>query len=212
MARQFFSKQRTRIGAGIAVLGIALFSAAQAEVSLGSLESPANAPIVARGASMRVADNSKVMMHMDHGAPEGAAAGETFKAGDIAVTSAWTRATPGGAKIAGGYLRITNEGKTADRLVSVSSALAGHSEIHEMSMANGVMKMREITGGLTIKPGETVALKPGGFHMMFMDIKQPLKQGDTLKATLTFEKAGPLDVAFKVGAIGAKGPDTSSKP
>ena len=121
------------------------------------------------------------------------------------VATPWTRATPGGAKIAGGYLKITNNGKSPDRLVSVTSAGADRVEIHEMSMTDGVMKMRPLTDGLTIKPGETVELKPGGFHMMFMDIKQPLKQGDTLKATLKFEKAGTLDVSFSVNAIGAIG-------
>lgn len=111
----------------------------------------------------------------------------------------------GGAKIAGGYLKITNTGKSPDRLVSAISAGADRVEIHEMSMTDGVMKMRPLADGLTIKPGETVELKPGGLHMMFMDIKQPLKQGDKLKATLTFEKAGKLDVSFDVNAMGATG-------
>ena len=149
---------------------------------------------------------------MDHGkmdhmkmdaAP--AASGDTFKVGDLVVVSPWTRATPGGAKIAGGYLKITNNGTAADRLVSATSVGADHVEIHEMSMTDGVMKMRPLTDGLAIKPGETVELKPGGFHMMFMGIKQPLKQGDTLKATLKFEKAGTVDVSFGVNAIGATG-------
>jgi uncharacterized protein YcnI/copper(I)-binding protein len=148
-------------------------------------------------------DHSK----MDH-AQMGAAAqtgNDTFKIGDLAVVSPWTRATPGGAKIAGGYLKITNNGKSSDRLVGATSAGANHVEIHEMSMTDGVMKMRPLADGLTIKPGETVELRPGGFHIMFMDIKQPLKQGDTLKATLAFEKAGKLDVSFNVNAIGASG-------
>lgn len=137
----------------------------------------------------------------DHGAA--AAGADTTKAGDLVVSSPWTRATPGGAKIGGGYLKITNSGKTADRLVGISSNIAGHVEIHEMSMDNGVMKMRPLASGLEIKPGETVELKPGGFHVMFMDLKQPLKEGDTVKATLTFEKAGPVDVSFAVNAVGA---------
>jgi len=142
---------------------------------------------------------------VDHG-QMGAAApvgGESFTIGALKVTAPWTRATPGGAKIAGGYLTITNTGKEPDRLVSASTAVADHAEIHEMSMANGVMKMRPLADGLTIKPGETVALKPGGYHMMFMGLKQQLKQGDKLKATLVFAKAGKLDVTFTVGGIGA---------
>jgi uncharacterized protein YcnI/copper(I)-binding protein len=146
--------------------------------------------------------------HMDHGSMKGmsaspAAGGDTFKVGDLVVASPWTRATPGGAKIAGGYLKITNNGNSADRLVKATASITDRVEIHEMSMTDGVMKMRPLPEGLAIKPGETVELKPGGFHMMFMDIKQPLKQGDTLKATLVFEKAGTLDVSFGVNALGA---------
>lgn len=159
-----------------------------------------------------VADTTIAQAQMDHGAMDHSKMGaapqtgsDTYKVGDLTVASTWTRATPGGAKIAGGYLKITNNGKSPDRLVSVTSAGADRVEIHEMSMTDGVMKMRPLTDGLTIKPGETVELKPGGFHMMFMDIKQPLKQGDTLKATLKFEKAGTLDVSFSVNAIGAIG-------
>lgn len=160
---------------------------------------------------LRIAtDTSTAQAQMDHGnmdhskmdtAPQ--TGGDTLKVGDLVVASPWTRATPGGAKIAGGYLRITNNGNAADRLINVVSAGADRVEIHEMSMTDGVMKMRPLPDGLTVKPGETVELKPGGFHMMFMDIKQPLKQGDTLKATLTFEKAGKLDVSFDVNAMGA---------
>jgi copper(I)-binding protein len=129
----------------------------------------------------------------------------TFKLGDLIVTSPWTRATPGGAKIAGGYLKVANNGTTADRFVGAKSDTADRVEIHEMSMSDGVMKMRPLPDGLEIKPGETVELKSGGYHLMFMDLKQPLKQGDTLKATLQFEKAGSLDVDFNVNALGATG-------
>src|ERR1700709_1335139 len=127
----------------------------------------------------------------------------TFKLGDLTVTSPWTRATPGGAKIAGGYLKITNNGTSADRFVGAKSEATDHVEIHEMSMSDGIMRMRPSPDGLEIKPGETVELKSGGYHLMFMDLKQPLKQGDSFKATLQFEKAGSLDVNFNVNALGA---------
>jgi len=159
-----------------------------------------------------VADTTVAQAQMDHGKMDHmkmdavpATSGDTFKVGDLVVVSPWTRATPGGAKIAGGYLKITNNGTVADRLVGATSVGADHVQIHEMSMTDGVMKMRPLADGLDIKPGETVELKPGGFHMMFMGIKQPLKQGDTLKATLKFEKAGTVDVSFGVNAIGATG-------
>lgn len=135
---------------------------------------------------------------------QGAMAGSaTFKLGDLTVTSPWTRATPGGAKIAGGYLKITNNGATPDRFVGAKSAEANQVETHEMSMNDGVMKMRPLPNGVEIKPGETVEFKPGGYHLMFMDIRLPFKQGDTIKATLQFEKAGSLDVKFIVRALGA---------
>lgn len=168
-----------------------------------SLKSPAPAlRIVADSVTTGQAqmDHSK----MGHGQAAAAPSGnDTYKTGDLVVVSPWTRATPGGAKIAGGYLKVTNNGTSADRLTGATTVSADRVEIHEMSMTDGVMKMRLLADGLTIKPGETVELKPGGFHMMFMDIKQPLKQGETLKATLTFEKAGKLDVSFNVNAIGA---------
>lgn len=167
-----------------------------------SLKSPAPAlRIVADSVTTGQAqmDHSK----MGHGQAAAPAGTDTYKIGDLLVASPWTRATPGGAKIAGGYLKVTNSGTSADRLTGATTASADRVEIHEMSMTDGVMKMRPLADGLTIKPGETVELKPGGFHMMFMDIKQPLKQGETLKATLTFEKAGKLDVSFNVNAIGA---------
>jgi copper(I)-binding protein len=142
-------------------------------------------------------------MHMDQSGQGAMARSATFKRGDLTVTAPWTRATPGGAKIAGGYLKITNNGAAADRFTGARSDAADHVEIHEMSMSDGVMKMRPLPNGLEIKPGETVELKSGGYHLMFMDLKQPLKQGDTLKATLQFEKAGSLDVNFNVNALGA---------
>lgn len=128
---------------------------------------------------------------------------DKYKAGDLTVSAPWSRATPGGAKIAGGYLKITNTGTSPDRLVSAATVAAGRVEIHEMSMTNGVMQMRPLAEGLTIKPGETVELKPGGLHIMFMDLTQPFKQGDFVKATLQFEKAGKLEVSFSIAAIGA---------
>jgi copper(I)-binding protein len=142
---------------------------------------------------------------MDQGAQSATAGVATFKLGDLTVTSPWTRATPGGAKIAGGYLKIFNNGTSVDRFVGGKSEATDHVEIHEMSMIDGVMKMRPLPNGLEIKPGETVELKPGSYHLMFMDLKRPLKQGDTFKATLQFEKAGSLDLNFNVNALGATG-------
>jgi copper(I)-binding protein len=128
------------------------------------------------------------------------------KAGDIEITAAWARATPKGAQVGGGYLKITNTGTTPDRLTGGSSAVSGKFEVHEMSMSGGVMKMRALDKGVEIKPGETVEFKPGGYHLMFVGLKQPLERGKPFTATLQFEKAGKVEVQFKVEPIGAPAP------
>lgn len=133
-----------------------------------------------------------------------AAPAHDFILGPLKIAHPWTRATPSGAKVAGGYLKITNTGTQPDRLVGGSFARAGRFEVHEMKMDGGVMKMRELQSGLVIKPGETVELKPGGYHVMFMDLKEPLKPGEMLKGQLRFEKAGTVDVEYKVEAVGAQ--------
>ena len=130
------------------------------------------------------------------------AAAHEYKLGPLQIVHPWTRATPKGASVAGGYVKITNTGSAPDRLVGGSSGFAGRFEVHEMRMADGVMQMRPLPQGLELKPGETVELKPGSFHLMFLDLKQPLQQGERVKGTLVFEKAGPVDVEYVVEAVG----------
>jgi len=129
-----------------------------------------------------------------------------IKVQDIVITQPWSRATPPGAQIGAGYLVITNKGTAPDRFVGGSTPAAGKIEVHEMTMKDGVMTMRPVSGGLVIDPGKSVTLAPGGYHLMFTDLKAPLKQGDKLKATLEFEKAGKVDVTFEVQSIGAQSP------
>lgn len=129
-----------------------------------------------------------------------------YKIGDLEIVHPWTRATPKGAKVAGGYLKISNKGATPDRLVSARFELAARVEIHEIVHTGGTASMRELRGGLVIKPGATVELKPGGYHIMFMDLRQPLEQGQQVKGALTFEKAGTIEVEFTVEAAGAPTP------
>jgi hypothetical protein len=131
---------------------------------------------------------------------------EDVKAGDLVISQAWTRATPGGATIGGGFLTIENKGSAPDKLVGASSDGAGKVEVHEMAMNNGVMTMRPLEGGLAIDPGKSVRLAPGGLHLMMMGLKSPLKQGDKLAVTLQFEKAGKVAVKLDVEGVGAKGP------
>ena len=131
---------------------------------------------------------------------------EDVKAGDLVISQAWTRATPGGAKTGGGFLTIENKGSAPDKLIGASADGAGKIEVHEMAMNDGVMKMRPVEGGLTIDPGKTVKLAPGGYHLMMMDLKAPLKQGDKLPLTLQFEKAGKVAVTLDVQGVGAPAP------
>ena len=125
---------------------------------------------------------------------------EDIKAGDLVISQAWSRATPNGAKIAGGYLTIENKGTAPDRLIGGSGDIAGKVEVHEMAMNNGVMTMRPLDKGLAIEPGKTVKLAPGGYHLMILDLKGPFKQGEKVPVTLEFEKAGKVNaVARRAG-------------
>lgn len=126
-----------------------------------------------------------------------------YRLGDLQIADPWSRATPPGARVGGGYLKVENKGSMPDRLLSVRMAEAGRVEIHEMSVTDGVMRMRELPTGIVIPPGASVELKPGGLHVMFMDLAAPLKQGDRHAGSLTFERAGQVDVEFTVEAIGA---------
>jgi copper(I)-binding protein len=131
-----------------------------------------------------------------------AASAHDYKLGDLQIAHPWSRATPQGAKVAGGYLKITNAGQAADRLLGGATEVSGRVEVHEMRMDKGVMVMREVKGGLEIKPGATVELKPGGLHLMFMDLKRQLAKDERIKGSLQFEKAGKVDVEFTVEAMG----------
>ena len=130
----------------------------------------------------------------------------TVMAGDIAVVEPWSRATPGSAKVGAGYLVIENRGTAPDRLVGGSLAVAGRVEIHEMSVTDGVMRMKPLENGLAVPPGGRVELKPGGLHAMFVDLKEPLREGQTIAGTLQFERAGTVAVEYRVGGIAAQGP------
>jgi periplasmic copper chaperone A len=133
-----------------------------------------------------------------------------YDVGSIHISDPWARATPKGAVAGAGYMTIANRGTTPDRVSCVSSDASAQCQIHTVTMENGVMKMRPVEGGLEIKPGETVALKPGSFHMMLVDLKHPLDQGQTIKATLKFDHAGTIDVEFPIAAIGAPAPGAAA--
>jgi copper(I)-binding protein len=139
-----------------------------------------------------------------------AAAAEKFTVGSIEIDNPWTRATPKGSTVAGAYLTIVNKGTSPDRLVGGSMEGAAQFQVHQMIEEGGVARMRPVEGGLEIKPGDTVELKPSGYHVMVMGLQKPLGQGQHVKGTLVFQKAGKVDVEFAVLPIGAPGGDHST--
>lgn len=123
----------------------------------------------------------------------------------VEVQHAWARATPGGAKTAALYMTLVNKGTADDRLVSVSTPVAGRAGLHATTTDNGVMRMRPVAA-LDVKPGTPTVLKPGGYHVMLMDLKRPLVAGQSFAVALTFEKAGEIDVTAVVEKAGATSP------
>lgn len=129
---------------------------------------------------------------------------EDVALGDLVLSGAFARATLPGAPVAGGYVTITNNGSDDDRLVAAESAIAEEVQIHEMIMDGDVMKMRRLGDGLPVPAGATVTLEPGGLHLMFMTLKEPLVEGESVEVVLTFEKAGKVALDLAIAASGAQ--------
>jgi periplasmic copper chaperone A len=129
-----------------------------------------------------------------------AAQAQKAKVGSIEIEHAYTRATVPGQKVGGGFMKIENKG-AADSLVSATSPIAGEVQLHEMAMDGNVMKMRQVKD-IVVPAGGTVELKPGGMHIMFMNIKAPLKAGEAVPVKLKFAKAGEVEVKMPVDAMG----------
>ena len=138
-------------------------------------------------------------------------AGQARAAGPISIETPWTRATAVAQSVGGGFMTIVNAGKADDRLVSASSPVAAEVQIHDMKMEEGVMRMRQLTGGLAVPAGARVELKPRSLHLMFMQLKAPLVAGQTVPVTLQFEKAGSVAVQFRVEAMGASAPTATGQ-
>ena len=128
--------------------------------------------------------------------------GTAFADGAIKVEQVWARATPGGAKTGAIYLTLTNTGTSPDTLTAVTTPAADKAELHEMKIQNDIMEMRPVAA-LPIAPGQTVTLEPSGYHIMLVGLKAPLKEGDTVPLTLTFEHAAKQDVRASVTKLGA---------
>lgn len=130
--------------------------------------------------------------------------------GNVQVKDIWARATPGGAQTAAVY--ATLQSTAGDRLTAASTPVAKETQLHTMTMDGGVMKMRQVDG-IDLPAGQTVALKPGGYHIMLMSLAHPLTEGQTFPMTLTFANGGTLTVTVSVQKVGAMGPgDSGSMP
>lgn len=137
-----------------------------------------------------------------HAAPAGA---EDWRLGDLVVSDAWARSTPGMAKTGAVYLTIANHGASADRLVAAATPAAGKAELHTHSMDGNVMRMRPIAA-VEVSPGEPSVMRPGGTHVMLTGLARPLAEGEVFPMTLSFEKAGTVEVRVRVMKIGSMGP------
>lgn len=126
--------------------------------------------------------------------------------GDLKLGHPWSRETAPGQTAGGGFLTVTNSGRQDDILLSATAPVARQVQIHTVSIEGGIMRMREVKGGLPIPAGTTVALKPGGYHLMLIGLKAPLKQGTLIPAELRFKRAGKVRIQFKVEAISYGGP------
>lgn len=121
-----------------------------------------------------------------------------YQHGSLTISHPWSRPTPPGTPVGVGYMTISNQGDTPVTLVSGQTPVAARVSVHETSMQDGLMKMRPLKDGLTVPAGETVALKPHSYHLMLEELERPLKEGDEVPLTLTFEELGPLDVSLHV--------------
>jgi uncharacterized protein YcnI/copper(I)-binding protein len=139
--------------------------------------------------------------HEGHGAHQNA----VVTVGDLDITGQWARAMLPGQPAGGGYLTVANKGGDADRLVSASSPAAGRVEIHSMEVVDGVMVMRPVAGGLEIPAGGKVELKPGGLHLMFLEVAERFEEGGNVPLTLEFEKAGKVELTLPVKAAAGGG-------
>jgi copper(I)-binding protein len=133
-----------------------------------------------------------------------AARAHDYQAGDIAIGHPWTRAIGAAAPTAAGYMSFRNAGTEPDRLVGATSPRARSVEIHEMTMTDGVMRMRPLAGGIAIPPGGTAWLRPGGTHLMLIGPAGPFARGEAVPVTLRFERAGEVTVDLEVAAAGAR--------
>lgn len=128
-----------------------------------------------------------------------------FTSKGVTVAHPWARATPGGARVGSVYLEVRAQRGRGDKLIAARSPVAGNAEIHSHVMEQGIAKMRRVDA-VAVPGGQSIVLRPSGYHIMLLDLKQPLNEGDLAKVTLVFETAGEIEVDATVEPIGAMGP------
>ncbi len=140
----------------------------------------------------------------------GMAIAHEFSIGSLTIDHPWSRATPPSAKVGGAYFAITNNGTEPDTLVSAMTNASERAEFHLMSMTGDVMTMAQVTEPLVIAPGQKLVFEPNGLHVMLFELRAGLKEGESFSGTLTFEKAGSVELVFKVDRMGAKAPTANA--
>lgn len=131
-----------------------------------------------------------------------AAYGQEYRAGEVRVIQPWARASAGPARAGAAYMSLETAG-AGDRLIAASSSAANRATLHIQIIENEVAKMRRVEA-IAVETGEATVLRPGGLHIMLTGLKAPLKEGDRFPLTLTFEKAGTIEVEVVVRGIAAK--------
>ena len=126
-----------------------------------------------------------------------------IKVGNLVISHPWSRQSPMAADVAAGFFTIQNTGSEDDRLLKATAEITPKVQLHDMKIENDVMKMVELPAGIPIPAGQTVELKPKSLHVMFMDLKSQVKEGEQIKGTLVFEKVGTVEVEFEVMAPNA---------
>lgn len=137
----------------------------------------------------------------------GLARADDYRVGDIRIERPWARATAGNTRVGAAYFTLEDLGTAPDRLLRVKTPVAGSGELHTHMMHDNVMQMRQVQA-IEVHPGTPTVLQPGGLHVMLMDLKQPLKEGDRIPLTLEFERAGTVEIMVSVERAGARGPAT----
>ena len=130
----------------------------------------------------------------------------------VDIEHPWTMATPGGATTAAAFMIVHNNQNVSDRLMGGSTPAARSVEVHEMTIVNNVMEMRELGGGLAVPPVASVALKPGSYHIMLLGLIKPLVAGTSIEMTLNFQHAGPISFVVPVQAMGSDTGNTQGQP